>query len=325
MPQRDDKAPVPHLEGGAGSRQLAANSHVPTEADPLVHDQAAAEVARRLGAHGEYSHVLVDRFGEKAADNTHYEQYLGHRNQAQRSFTELVPLVLAFLRQRIAENYGEESALFDLTEAEIATTYLAEGGDSALAHNKTERVGYTGLFDLDDDMKGLGKHSWMHAKIGAWLHPSVRAFMKENQDDDRATFNNANQAVSLYANAAVYACCKAEVARALYAPPLRIALKELTEPTQFFWTTLCFTAGPGGMRSLLHRHGLDPAGESWNDVYGPEGSWQKHRDPNHYLVGSATGQPVPAKGERFGNPYYEALRRTAALEALEQRRPSEGK
>jgi hypothetical protein len=309
MTEREDKQP-----------QATMSSHVdhdvvPTEnGNPTGAQRAAGEVQldRLLGPpHAGPSALLREHFDQKPLS---YQQYFERRNEAERTFAEVIPQVAAFLNERAATLITDEAERFEIDDTEISLTWLAEGGDKILVKNDPSYSQYAGLASFTD-LVGAG-HAVRaagpdHAQDSfaaqeaaklprlqrdfersakAWCHPSVIAFLEA---PGNRTMSWAEQ---LYGIGAYYAAAKAKLAHDLH-HTLGVSIGELPKTDVYFWVTIYFNSGPTGGRARLRKHGTSPAATSWKKYTGrgPDGERKWHE----------------------GNPYWQALRRAAAFEQLD--------
>jgi hypothetical protein len=241
-----------------------------------------------------------------------YRGLVGQKNAYIARYTAALSKATAYVSSKIAELVPKEDQ-FEIRESEIATTFLAEGGDAILAR-RDDQVTAPGMNSLNvffttrdtlieqpelpaaqrgellASLKQLEKYDL--AALMPWVHPSVMKSPTEASDAARFSLENA-----LYAVAAGYASCKARAA-ADYRALKRRRFGALDAATQLFWVTPYFSGGAALGRKLLAAHD-SPEDRSWG-TRPTEFSNERGTYPSYY-----------------GNPYFYGLQRAASMELLD--------
>ncbi len=252
--------------------------------EKMVPQYDAAERAHREGEEAKTEKRIT---AERGARPHRFKRLLDAPvNEQQRRFARAVPEVTRYLNQLLAKHHSK----LLLSEAEVATNFLTEGGFNLLTDgadaDHVDGFGDAGIDTLVDRYQSLKQ----------WLHPSVReavesgdhtATSTNEQEKEVHSITDISMETAMYANAGMYVAEMQSVARDLAA--MGVSLASLPKEAQVFWTTIYFNAGEGSGRNLLRKHGV-----------------------NYYLQ-KWTGEDSVSHNR---NPSYNAASRTATFQAL---------
>jgi hypothetical protein len=181
------------------------------------------------------------------------------QNEAQERFLVALPKVVAFLNQAFAA----AGSSVRVSEAEVAANFLAESGIIVLDQNRTEQIsGYTdvGIDTLVDRYQSLKR--WLPAEVRALVEGGQKSVTTENEKHEKVTtLDDINLEQSLYANGAIFAAMKQQVATDFAARGINFS--SLPPDGQMFWTTVYFNAGEGAGRKMLAQRGAEAYRQRW--------------------------------------------------------------
>jgi hypothetical protein len=291
--------------------------------------QGNVAVQGLLDEPGKFERLFKQRYRGKAP---RYGSYVDRGNAAEIELRRLLPEVVAYTNGAIPGLVGADEA-FTVDELEIATTFLAEGGEQWM-HFDQQQAG--AIIDTPDGRKlpimAQGVHLWSGshffisseidrsgnpqpkspevqkkldkahaaiAEIKPWLHPCVHDYTGLGGPRDKGGFAHAaTLRAYLYGIAGCYAHAKHETRRA-YRSIVHAPLDEVDRAKQFFWVSFFYNGGgPQGRKMLRETLGqVDSA--AWVRRYGAE-------EKNRRIY-----------GRHELDAYHHALQRTAGYERLD--------
>ena len=193
-----------------------------------------------------------------------YNGLFNDSNEAERRFRAALPGVTAAINARTAAT----GATFRITEAELATNFITEGGYYMLAydiHDSGQLAtidGATGIIVIDG-FTFLGTDSIVAnaAAVSPWLSDTLRFMVNEPTRQTQATNEKGEATTSIWVdnieqglelNAAMFAW-----SRARFAADAKSSYATLGPEARFFWTTAYYNTGPEVAASLLASMGPD--------------------------------------------------------------------
>ncbi len=288
-----------HGNGFVQSALGIVENQAPAEAPASAHHAdapapAQADVASK-------TKQLTDKWGVRPH---RFGGYVDGSNAAEMVFRETVPTAVAFINQRAKANHHE----FQISNAELTTNFIAEGGNSLLDNNALDGI---------DGFNSLGLDTFMDRidSLKPWLHPSIehgRVIASEHMNEKQERVHSVGQLTlvqAIYASAAMLALTKSMLERD--AKGTTTPLGKMNDTEQFYLETIYYNAGPGVGKGVLDKDGPQAAHRKWtgtddtthnrNAQY--NASW---RTSTYELMRDSTldrdqFRPAPADAAKAGN------------------------
>lgn len=244
---------------------------------PQGWDPALASEIRRTGAYRRRDGVRVPV----------YNYLFDGSSAAERIFRALLTQVTTFINGKLRDS----GYAFTLHEAELATNFLAEGGDRPIARGDPAAffsgAGSLGIDSFMDEYPKLKR--WLPTKVIQLVEacsvleieralqrtltgiekdfvtsptqscyaPGVRGSglltvpFTNELSTTYYTLDLIDMDIGMYANAAMFVASMTRAARDIP------SFAELEREARFFWATVYFNSGAGNGRKLLQKHGVD--------------------------------------------------------------------
>jgi hypothetical protein len=215
--------------------------------------QQAIQLAdARTAADQAASAALTKKYGLRPR---RYAGMMDGTNAAELVFRQVIPQAVAFINEQAAKR----KMVFRLTTAELATNFIAEGGNRVLDNGDLEGI---------DGFQSLGIDTFMdrYEQLKPWLHPSVQrdrvtAAQHTNEKNERVnSITDLTLVQAIYASAAMLAHSQAALEVDMRA---RGGFAGLSDRQETYLTTTYYNAGPGYGRNLLAGQGAAAANRRW--------------------------------------------------------------
>jgi len=180
-------------------------------------------------------------------------------NAAEQRFLDALPEVTRFLNERLAKS----GSPVRVTEAEVATNFLAEGAIVPLSKGDPGPYHSFSVMGLDSLVTN-------YAALKPWLHDSVvrevatgwRGTVQNEKKQNLEVIHFLGMEPGMYASGGMYVWSKMQATRDLAARGVKMS--DLPQEAQVYWSTIYFNAGPALGRRTLDQYGVDDYKVPWS-------------------------------------------------------------